>query len=99
MTADGSTPQRRGKVKFGFRAPAVYFHLKKGLHIENSFNQPRRYSKTFHEVSKKSAGEWTDVKIEQKLLKGKLMYRVIIDRLVKLSKENRKPENFTNIEV
>ena len=97
---DGSALQKRGKVKSGFRAgPAVYFHLEKGLNVQNSFNQPRRHSKTFHEVSKKSAGEWTDVKIEQKLLKGKLMYRVIIDGLVRLSKENRKPENRTNVEV
>ena len=50
-------------------------------------------------ILEKQKNEWTDIKISQELLKGKFIYKVFIDGIEVVQKENERPMPFRNVKV
>ena len=83
---------------YAFKTPVVHFHPEKGLTIRNDAVKSR-YKVEVPEVAKKPKGKWISVKMSQLLMKGKLMFRVLIDGVEEALTEIKDPQFYYNVQV
>ena len=97
MTVDGSW-----ETHSGYATPAVFFDPKMGLVFGSSVKVKYKlghYWTSNLKILEKEKNEWTDIKISQELLNGKFIYKVFIDGIEVVQRENERPMPFRNVKV
>ena len=85
--------------RYLYKNPAVNFHPEKGLVIRNDAVKYRRYKVAIPKVARKPKRKWTNIKMSQQLMKGKLMFRVVIDGVEEALTEIKDPNFLQNVEA
>ena len=93
MTVDGSW-----EMHSVYATPAVFFDPKMGLAVKVKYKSGHYWTSNL-KILEKQENEWTDIKISQERLKGKFIYKVFIDGIEVVQRENERPMPFRNVKV